>query len=412
MRVSVLAEEQKALRFCNPEPIVHQSQLGSIKDEWNEIYSEIPSKSPFLSFEFITLWYECFAAADEVRVYPVTHEGQTIGFLPLVLRRERGIRILRGLTNDHCMHSTFLVKNGFVEILRKLILQELLRDNKGWDVLSYDFVYAFSEAQWLFSCESLSSSGLAWEDQVQPTYVALIPRSFEYYFHKCLMRHVRGDLTRRKKHLLEAGRGDFSHYRGREALEKWPNFLVLEDSGWKGAARTSIKKESKNVRRYYEGLIRILADADALHLYFLELHGEAIAGEFGYTEGDTFHSLKTGYNERMKEFSPSHLLRLDIIKHLISESPKIRWFHMFPGDHGWKHQFVNVRACCLETILYNRTLRGRAAQTASAFERKLRKVPGLVASVRFGRDLLKGGRGKSLDRTSHSKPCACLADSS
>ena len=78
-------------------PVCHIDQLQSIKEEWIEVHNESQVKSPLLSFEFIYFWYTCFAAPDEVRIYRAFDGEKTIGFLPLILERKKGLRILKGV---------------------------------------------------------------------------------------------------------------------------------------------------------------------------------------------------------------------------------------------------------------------------------------------------------------------------
>jgi hypothetical protein len=169
-----------------------------------------------------------------------------------------------------------------------------------------------------------------------------------------------------KKRLRKAGQSRFRHYQGLEAKKYWPLFLAIENSGWKGRQGTSIQKASTKIRRYYEGLIEILAEENCLHIYFLELDGEAITGALGYFDQSTFGWLKTGYDERFSDLWPSNQLLLRVVEHLINDYPAIQRLHMFPWDHGYKHRFANTMETCIETVLFRETLRGRAYQLYSS----------------------------------------------
>ena len=146
--------------------------------------------------------------------------------------------------------------------------------------------------------------------------------------------------------------------RGLDGLNKWGEFIKIEDSGWKGENKSSIKKAAPEFQKYYSNLIRLLADKGALSIYFLELNNMPIAGVFGYFDGDIYHYAKIGYDELYRDLSPSNLLILFIIENLTQKYPNVKMFHMFPWDYDYKHRYVNMAAACYKTIIYSKTIRG------------------------------------------------------
>src|SRR5207253_356931 len=119
---------------------------------------------------------------------------------------------------------------------------------------------------------------------------------------------------------------------GDGAVAEWPTMVRIENAGWKGEAGSSLRHVSDEYRRYYAGFLALLAKRGDLSLYFLDLNGAAIAGVFGYREGDVFHWFKTGYDEAFAEYSPSNLLLLAIIDDLITHRADTGRMHLFPVD--------------------------------------------------------------------------------
>jgi CelD/BcsL family acetyltransferase involved in cellulose biosynthesis len=312
-----------------------------IEEEWRELHRVNCCKSSLRSFEFINLWYDCFSEPNQVRIYRVRDQDQTVGFIPFVLRVRKGTRVLESLTNDHCLHSDPLVRNGYEAAFQRNLAQILLQRHKQWDLMCHSFSYSFSQLPGLFSKENQIDSRFQWRQEIQPTYTILLNKSFEDYFHNDISSKLRSNFKRGQNSLKEAGTVNFSHTRGLEAIKHWPQFLTLEDSGWKGKGGTSIKKTSNSIQQYYSRLINILAHHGALHMYFLELSGEPIAGVFGYIEQDIFHYAKIGYNENFSKFNPSNTLLIYIIKDLIENYPEVKRFNMFPWDYNYKHRYAN-----------------------------------------------------------------------
>ena len=376
-------------RHPNVGPINHLDQLQSVKEEWLDIYEGTSAKSPFLSFEFINLWYNCFAEPDQVRIYRAYDGRRTIGFLPLIIGRKKGIRVLASLTNDHCLHSGPLVRNGYDGGFPELMLKELLRDSHSWDVFFYSFSYSFSKLPGLFSDKLLNGSGAHWARKSEPTYVISLEKPFEEYFSKNLSRNVRNSLKRHRNRLNREKSFRVLHYRAIEALELWSEFVEIEGSGWKGEAGSSINRAAREFKTYYEGLVKLLARRDALNIHFLEVNGKNVAGVFGYVEGDTYHYAKIGYNEEFKSFSPSNLLILYIIEQLMRNFPDITRFHMFPWDYGYKHRYTNEEAFSLKTIIFSPTLHGKIIEYLYKSKKLLSRVPGAVPIAQFARSLLQ-----------------------
>jgi len=258
-------------------------------------------------------------------------------------------------------------------------MKGFLEDGKEWDVLRHRFSYSFSRFPGLFRDDLLSRSGLSWRRRRQPTYSIRVKRPFHDYYHGDLTHGSRKLFRKYRNRLARGGEVSYRHYQGAEAVKAWPTFLRIEDSGWKGRAGTSIRRISPNYRRYYQALVELLADQEALHLYFLELEDERLAGEFCYTEEDILHDFKTGYDERFKACSPGNLLLMHVIEHVSTHHPRIKRFHMFPWDDGNKQRYVNEKSFCLETWIYGNTLRGRAAHR---FAEAKSAVKGVVSRFR------------------------------
>lgn len=214
------------------------------------------------------------------------------------------------------------------------------------------------------------------------TYALTLPTTFEAYQSAHLSRNARKNHQRLRNRLDRAGPNRIRVFRGDDAIGQWPQLLQIEDTGWKGEAGSSLKQMDDTYRRYYQGLLDLLAARDELSLYFLELNDKFIAGVLGYVEGDVFHWYKTGYDEAFAEFAPSNLLLLGIIEDLIRHHSGVRRFHMFPVDTGYKHRYTQEPHSSIRTILYGRTVRGRLAHARDSLIESLRDIAWLRNAVR------------------------------
>jgi len=361
------------------KPLSHLNQLASIEEAWREIYEASCPNSTFLCFDYIMLWYNCFAKPEQVRVYTAIDEGKIIGFLPLVLNKKGPFRTLISLANEHCSQPVPLIKGGYEKIFYKNCFDAILSDKHSWDILQYFAGYSFQQDP---NLQKACLRKYHFNEHIEPTYSILLPDTFDEYFNHHLSANMRKNAKRLKNKLKKFSTYNFHHYIGDEALAYWPTFLSIEDSGWKGNEDSSIKRLPQNFQMYYEGLISMLTKNNQIHLYFLEVNGKAISGAFCYLDQGVFHYAKIGYIEEYSPLAPSNLLLLFIIEDLINNLPSVKRFHMFRLDYGYKHKYTNEKTFCSEITLYGPTMRGNAACFFSVMKEGIKLFPGAITFVK------------------------------
>jgi len=217
---------------------------------------------------------------------------------------------------------------------------------------------------------------------IQPTYTVMLNKSFDEYFRKDLSSNLRKSLKQSKNRLIKAGSYRFIHFEGDEAVEKWQDFLGIEDSGWKGKNGTSILKTAPEYRKYYDGLIRILSATRDLHLYFLELDQKYVAAAFSFTAGDIFQCAKIGYDEEYQALSPATMLLMHQMEDIQVHHGEIKRIHFFPfDDTGYKKRFANEEQHFSEIIIYNDTLRGNYLYMLEILKSEIKKHPYLKRNI-------------------------------
>jgi CelD/BcsL family acetyltransferase involved in cellulose biosynthesis len=362
--------------------------LEAVRDEWVAIYEELPVKSPFLAFEYLCLWYHCFAEAEDIRIIRVADQGETLGFLPMVHSRRAGIRILKSRTNAHCFHSAPLIRADRGEQFARQLYATLQADQSSWDVLELAcFVSSRSDFN-IVSPERLAGSGFVFASTEQPNFSIDLAGTFEEYYNSTLTSKLRTNIRSRRNRLQTAGGGTYRHYQGTAAVAHFDEFLQLENSGWKGSAGSSIMSLPDSYQHYYRHLVNFLANQDSLHLFFLDLGDKPIAGAFGYTEDEVFHWFKIGYREEYGEMAPLNLLLLDNIKYFMENRRDIRRFNMFPEDGGYKHRWVNENTTMVGVALFSGTLMGRAAHSISRIRNRLKRIPWFLQLVKHIRAVI------------------------
>jgi CelD/BcsL family acetyltransferase involved in cellulose biosynthesis len=371
----------KSKLFVSGKPLCHLNQLPLIEKSYREIFQVTCSNSTFLSFEYITLWYNCFAKPDQVRVYTIDDGSRIIGFLPLVLRKKGPISVLSSLTNDHCLHSDPLILDGYEKEFVKYLVFSLLAGGQSWDVFTHEYLYSFSNIRQIFKEGLTDSSGVVIKNCEDKTYSIVFAKPFERYYREDLSQNVRKNFMRYKNRLNRAGKIEFVCHQNQDAIEHWQALLEIEGSGWKGKEKSSINQCSADIQKYYDGLLQLLSNNKALFIFFLKLDSKLIAGAFGYVDRKTFHWAKTGYDEKYGQYSPANILLLNIIEYLLRERPEITRFHLFPWDNGYKHRYINEESFFSKTTIYNKTVFGSSTFFLTKVKERIKQYPGVIACI-------------------------------
>ncbi len=376
------------------KPISHMDQFLSIEAIWRELHAASCMKSIFLSFDYIKLWYTCFSSEEHVRIYPIVFENKLIGFFPLILMMHGPVRLLSSLNNDHCLHTGQLVVEGYEDVFEKSCIEALIQDKHNWDMLRY---YSDGSFQCCVSFQNADIHQLHKREHVFPTYTILLPETYDEYFNQ-LTPKMRKSSRYEKNRLAKNDSHRYLHYTGSEAVAAWPTFLSIEDSGWKGAKASSILKLAENYRAYYDGLVDLLHRNKKLHIYFLEIDGQVVAGMFGYVDHDVFHACKSGYVETFSMYSPSNQLALYLIEDVIRNFPTVKRINLFPWGHGYKHRYINENLHCTDLSLFNSTIRGRVVYSAVSIKERIKSIPGLAKAIHFLRTYNAGSGNVKSER--------------
>lgn len=133
------------------------------------------------------------------------------------------------------------------------------------------------------------------------------------------------------------------------------NYLMeVEKKSWKnthGTAITSIKKQ----KIFYDLLSKYTFENGWLHLYFLNIDKSPIAYNLGLIHNDTYLYLKTSYDENYRSYSPSTVLRAQMIEALFQDG--IKYFD-FPGEpYEWENQWTKEVRWHKSLVVYNKSLK-------------------------------------------------------
>lgn len=239
--------------------------------------------------------------------------------------------------------------------LLEAVMTEMDRGGCAWDVIRLPRILDDSCAQQalrLFDSRRALAVPVARYGQLS---LAPYDRMTEH-FSKKRRQHQRTAWNRASR----AGTVTFETARTGEELERtFPEFLRIENSGWKGEKGSAIEHNPR-VTGFYRGLAESFAKRGACEIHLMRLDGKAIATEFCLVVNDTCYTVKTGYDEAYRSLSPGMLMMEYIVKRCYENLSlaTVNLVTAAPYMESWRPEFGEI----LNGYLFNRTVRGTLAR--------------------------------------------------
>jgi len=310
--------------------------LVGLEPVWNRLVEEAGLDHPFMTYEWVRTWWECFGGGRRLHVLVVKEGDEPIAIAPLMIHETRfggwRVRRLEFMANVHTQRSDFIMTRRREETYRA-IWSRLLEQRDLWDVLVLcqipEASRTFQELPRL-AAESGFLTGL-WHSNDAP-YVSLLGRWDDY--QGGLPTKHRANLRNRFKRLGRLGEVTLEVVSDGEGL---PAALAegfgLEAAGWKGLAGTAIADDPQ-VLRFYERLAGRAARRGWLRLNFLQVGGRRVAFEYSLRYGHRAFLLKPAYDPEYAAYSPSNLLCYRVLREGFEDG--LAEFDFLGAENPWK----------------------------------------------------------------------------
>jgi hypothetical protein len=162
---------------------------------------------------------------------------------------------------------------------------------------------------------------------------------------------LRNTVARRKRHFLDAGRGDLVLVTGGELLEDAiGHFVSIYNRSW---------KRPEPYPQFIPQLVRLAARRGWLRLGIAHYDGQPVASQIWLVWQGTAYIFKLAYHEDYKQLSAGTVLTACLLEHAIDRDGVSRIDYL-SGDDAYKQDWMSKRRERHGIAAYNvRTLRGR-----------------------------------------------------
>ncbi len=369
----------------------YQAFIG-LEPVWNSLVERAGVDHPFLTFEWVRTWWECFGQGNELRILLVKAGDEPIAIAPLMLSRSRiyglKVRRLESIYNDHTPRFDLIVAGRHSEVCRA-IWKHIAELQGTWDVLALHQLPAGSK-----TLEELPRLAEAdgflvgsWRSGDSP-YLPLAG-SWEDYLRK-LSRNHRSSLRNKLNRLGRLGQVELEVIASPGELEgALEEGLRIEAAAWKGKAGTAICCRSE-LKLFYTRLAERAAQRGWLRLHFLTVNGRRTAFDYSLYYKNKLYMLKLGYDPQYASYSPFKLLCYMILRDAFQRGIAERDF--LGQDHRWKLDWTRKTKTHWWLFVFRNTLR-----TCLLHRVKFRVIPWLKRQRLYPavRDALLALRDKS-----------------
>lgn len=114
--------------------IGHEAQWSSLRGEWDRLLDRSDHESPFLSFDWIDLWWRYFGSG-QLRIVTLQETGELVAAAPFYqMTGPGGMQVLKLMGSGPSDYLDVLVPAGRADELTKGLLGGIA-EHGGWDVI-------------------------------------------------------------------------------------------------------------------------------------------------------------------------------------------------------------------------------------------------------------------------------------
>lgn len=315
-QVCTLAQNATSRPDLTLEVISDPELFAKLREPWDRLVSLSDAAHPYISHAWVSSWWQCFGAGNELRVFIVKSGQEWVAAAPMMIRRTTmyhvPIRRLESLYNHHTPRCEFPVLEQHPEVYG-LLWRAISNPDAEWDaVLLQQFndhsrtlkaLQEFAEHDgWLTG---------KWTGPPSP----FIPLNCEYdeLFNRLRPRE-QSNLRKRFAKLSALGPVQLEIVSSASEIDAAiHDGLRIEAAAWKQQAGTAIVSDPQ-VRDFYTLFAERAAQAGLLRLAFLKLANDRIAFFYLLDSGSVVYALKVGYDPQYHAYSPGHMLLMLILK--------------------------------------------------------------------------------------------------
>ncbi len=340
--------------------INQNDQFFALSSEWNKVLSKCKDKNIFLTWEYLSTFWQHFGKDQLLKVLCLKDEDEIVAIAPLRQSRYSFAGLLsyqvveplgsRGLLQEGADY-TGLICSVPPEVCLRLFIKYLVED-KGWD-----FIYLLDLPETSFSADLLSrvAKDVTVNFELRPgvvcPYISL-PNSIDDFIGE-MDSKVRKNLRRSIRN-LERDYGKVKLKRHEEfgsVKEAMQVFFDLHQKRW-NLKKLSGAFAAKEVREFYVDVAERFDSNGWLSLYFLTVNDEPIAAQYCFEYDQKMYYALGGFNPDYSKYSVGNIIFIKILEKCIQN--KLKEYDLLKGSELYKFKFTSTYRRNLSVTFVNK----------------------------------------------------------
>jgi CelD/BcsL family acetyltransferase involved in cellulose biosynthesis len=346
------------------------AEFLALKSDWNRLLMQSSRPVPFLTWEWVSTWWEHFGNNSRLFVVVVRDEhGLMVGIAPLRITRRRvfGMLPIRQVEflgyggSKVCVdHLDFLTQVQYREMVAKLLIEEILRRQSEWDVLELADLAEESLIPGLLS-QIGGDYGIKPVSGVQQQcpYIKL-PNSWNSLLAS-LKKNYRNNIRRKREKLLKDFQVTFERDCSPEHV--LPRMHVLERLHGSARNRSGEKGNFhlKEYRDFHRAVAQRMAQAGFLYLAQLGCNEMPVAALYGFHLGERFFGYQTGFAASWAPQGVGAVLQAMVIEDAIEQMHATE-YDFLRGNEDYKYTWTSQKRHTNTVLVWRTALRARLAK--------------------------------------------------
>ena len=289
--------------------ISNTAQLISLKTEWRELAASLSPANAFLSFEWMSTWWQQFGKDAQLALITVRDSaGTLLGLAPFYISRQLGLRRLGFLADQHAGsdYLDILCVPGQEEAVVEEVARTVRAQRSRWDYIELKDT-ADSETlrhfAWLMAEEGLHVNRAP--ASVCP-YVSL-PETFDAYTAS-ISGQFRRDVNRRWRTLQRDHAATFETFSSVDDIRLYfPELCRLHGLRFDSQNRDSAFLQPSALA-FFSQSVEALAKAGVARMFILRAGPDVIAALLGFSVGKQFQYFQLGLDPNWSRSGPGKVL--------------------------------------------------------------------------------------------------------
>jgi CelD/BcsL family acetyltransferase involved in cellulose biosynthesis len=305
------------------EPIRSCAGLKALRPAWLDLWLRVPEATPFQSPAWLIPWWHSFGEGAPLAL-AIRHGGELVGFAPLYLRREPGVRKLLPLGAGISDYVDPLLDPAHAQRAAAALLSWLAQEAYGFDRVDLAGLRP--------GCPLLTTAApQGWRSIIQPidsTPVLPLPHGASR------SRLARLPYYRRRAERL--GAVELVRADRQNLPQLLDELFLLHGARWQRRGEPGVLAEAR-VQAFHRAAASGLSAQGLLRFFALHIGGHPAALFYGMADTTRWHAYIAGFDPELPHPGLGAMLLGLVIEQAISEG--VRELHLLRGREPYKYDW-------------------------------------------------------------------------